>query len=272
MQGDHQIFIRRNHPGRGAAAWARDHCPAGCICALIQIHAEPCGVLANPAPDFRRVLPDSGGEDQRVDPAEGGGHGAQFAADTVHEQSDRLLRRRIVAGQQGSHVVADAGNTKQSGLVIEKIAHLGRGHPLLLHQVENDARIEVAAPAAHGQAIERRKAHGRRYALALMDRTQACAAAEMGHDNTTIGGCRTEDVGQNACDVFIGKAVKPVPPDALGGEPARQRERRGDLGLRMMKGRVEARDLRQCGVKLREGVDGGKVVGLMERCQRNEAA
>jgi hypothetical protein len=65
-----------------------------------------------------------------------------------------------------------------------------------------------------------------------MDRTQACAAAEMGHDNTTIGGSRAKDVGQNACDVLIGKAVKPVPPDALGGELARQRECRGDLSLR----------------------------------------
>ena len=162
------------------------------------------------------------------------------------------LRRRIVAGQQGPHVVADAGDTEQSGLVIEQIAHLGRGHPLLLHQVENDARIEIAAAAAHGQAIERRKAHGRRHALAPMDRTQAGAAAEMGHDNAAIGGCRTKDVGQNAGDVFIGKAVKPVPPDALGGEPARQRERGGDLRLSMVKGRVEARDLRQCRVKLRE--------------------
>ena len=94
----------------------------------------------------------------------------------------------------------------------------------------------------------------------------------MGHDDTTVGGSRTEDVRQDACDVFIGKAVKPVPPDALGSEPARQRERGGDLGLGMMESRVEAGDLRQSGVKLCEGVDGGKVMGLMERGQRNEAA
>jgi hypothetical protein len=50
----------------------------------------------------------------------------------------------------------------------------------------------------------------------LLDRTQACVAAEMGHDNATIGGFRAKDVGQNACDVFIGKAVKPVAPNALG--------------------------------------------------------
>ena len=66
--------------------------------------------------------------------------------------------------------------------------------------------------------------------------------------------------------------MKSVPPDALGGEPARQRERGGDLRLRMVKSRVEAGDLRQCGVEFRDGSDGGEVVGLMERGQRNEAA
>src|SRR5450631_2094139 len=103
-----------------------------------------------------------------------------------------------------------------------------------------------------------------------MDRTEACAAAEMGHDHPTIGGSGTKDVGKNACDVFIGKAVKPVPPDALGGQPAWQRERGSNLSLSVMKSRVEASDLRQSRVKLCEGVDGGKVMGLMERGQRNE--
>ena len=108
--------------------------------------------------------------------------------------------------------------------------------------------------------------------LRSVHRAHAGAAAEMGDDNATIGFCRTKDVGKNAGDVFIGKAMKPVPPDALGGEPTRQRERGGDFRLRMMERGVEARDLRQCGVKLREGSDGGEVMGLMERGQRNEAA
>src|ERR1035437_2903734 len=66
--------------------------------------------------------------------------------------------------------------------------------------------------------------------------------------------------------------MKPVPPDTLGRKPTRQREGGGDVRLCMVEGGVEARDLRQCGVKLREGNDGGKVMGLMEWCQRNEAA
>ena len=66
--------------------------------------------------------------------------------------------------------------------------------------------------------------------------------------------------------------MKPVPPDTLDREPTRQREGGGDLRLCMVESGVEARNLQQCGVKLREGNDGGKVMGLMEWCQRNEAA
>ena len=66
--------------------------------------------------------------------------------------------------------------------------------------------------------------------------------------------------------------MKPVPPDTLGREPTRQRKGGGNFRLCMVEGGVEARNLWQCGVKLREGNDGGEVMGLVERCQRNEAA
>jgi hypothetical protein len=53
----------------------------------------------------------------------------------------------------------------------------------------------------------------------------------MGDDNATIGSRRPKNVGKHACDVFIGKTVKPVAPDTLRGESARQRERSNDFGL-----------------------------------------
>ena len=59
-------------------------------CRFIEADTEPRGVLANAAPDFSGVLADARGEDQRVQPAEGGGQGSQFAADAVDKQSDRL--------------------------------------------------------------------------------------------------------------------------------------------------------------------------------------
>ncbi len=156
--------------------------------------------------------------------------------------------------------------------MIEKITDRSRRHALPLHQVKNDAGIEVAAAAAHRQTVECREAHGRRYAFAPEHRAHAGAAAEMRNHDATVRCCRTKEVREYTGDVFIRKAMEPVSSNALGGEPARQRKGGGDLRLRMVEGGVEACDLRQCGVKLRERIDSGKVMRLMERRQRDEAA
>ena len=64
--------------------------------------------------------------------------------------------------------------------------------------------------------------------------------------------------------------MKAVPADTLRGQPPRYCEARGHLGLRVMEGRVEARDLWQRGVKFRYGCDRGKMMRLMQRCEWNE--
>ena len=66
--------------------------------------------------------------------------------------------------------------------------------------------------------------------------------------------------------------MEAVPPDPLIGEVARQGESGGDLWLVMMEGRVETGDLRQCRKQLGDGGDGGEVMGLVERRERNEPA
>src|ERR1019366_6903065 len=95
--------------------------------------------------------------------------------------------------------------------MIQQVAYRLRRHTFLLDQVENDARIEVAATAAHWQAIECGEAHGRCHTLAPVHRAHAGAAAEMGDHHATIRFCRTKDIRKNAGDVFIRKAMKPVP-------------------------------------------------------------
>src|SRR5450759_4861516 len=76
--------------------------------------------------------------------------------------------------------------------MIQQVAYRLRRHTFFLDQVENDARIEVAATAAHWKAIECSKAHGRCDALAPVHRAHAGAAAEMGDHNATISFCRTK--------------------------------------------------------------------------------
>src|SRR5664279_2647356 len=113
--------------------------------------------------------------------------------------------------------------------MIQQVAYRRRRHTFLLDQVENDARIEVAATATHWQAIECGEAHGRCHTLASVHRTHAGAAAEMGDHHATIRFCRTKDIRKNAGDVFIRKDMKPVPPDTIGRELTRQREGGGYL-------------------------------------------
>ena len=58
--------------------------PAG-IRRIIELDAEPGGLLAGAAANFRRVLADTCGEDQRVQAAEAGGKRSQLPADPVDE-------------------------------------------------------------------------------------------------------------------------------------------------------------------------------------------
>ena len=80
--------------------------------------------------------------------------------------------------------------------MIEQVAYGLRRHALLLDQVENDARIEVAARRAHWQAIECGEAHGRCHALAPVHRAHAGAAAEMGDHDATVGCGRPRKSGR----------------------------------------------------------------------------
>ena len=66
--------------------------------------------------------------------------------------------------------------------------------------------------------------------------------------------------------------MEPVAPNALFGEPARQREGGSDLRLGMVKRRIETGDLRQGRVQLRDRRDGGEMMRLMQRSERNEAS
>ena len=72
--------------------------------------------------------------------------------------------------------------------------------------------------------------------------------------------------------IFIGQAVEAIAPYAGLRELARQREllRQGRLAL--MEGGVEAGDLRDMRRGLGDRFDGGQIVRLMQRGERNQRA
>ncbi len=154
--------------------------------------------------------------------------------------------------------------------MVKQVAYGPRRHAVLLDQIEDNPRIQVAAPAAHREAVKRGEAHGRGHALAPVYRAHAGSAAEMGDNDATLGRGRSQNVRKNAGNIFIGQAVESIAPDPLIRNRARQRVSGGDLGLGVMEGGIEARDLRQCRVKLRDRGDRRKIVRLMQRRQWNE--
>ncbi len=64
--------------------------------------------------------------------------------------------------------------------------------------------------------------------------------------------------------------MKPVPPNALVCEPARQSECLSKIRLAAMKGRVEAGDLRNLRRNVQDRANGGEIVRLMKRRQRRK--
>src|ERR1019366_1071680 len=188
MAGDQQSLVGWNNEGLDAACGTGDARAASGIGGYVKLHAEPRRILQNPAPDLGRMFADASREDQRIEPAERGGERAKFAADAIDEKRDRFRRARILGGEQRPHVVADAGNTQQPRLIVEKIAHGFRIHFLLVEKIKHDSRIEGAATPAHRKAIERGKAHGRRDAFAIFHGTHAGAAAKMGNHDPAHGG------------------------------------------------------------------------------------
>ena len=65
--------------------------------------------------------------------------------------------------------------------------------------------------------------------------------------------------------------MESVAPDSLVGQAARQREGGSDLRLGVVKGGVEAGDLRQCRMEFCNCRDGGEMMRLMQRRQWDEA-
>src|ERR1700726_486896 len=77
---------------------------------------------------------------------------------------------------------------------------------------------------------------------------------------TTRPSAATVPIGKHTGDILVGEAVKS------------QRESRRNLRLGMVEGGVEAGDLGQFRVQLRDSGNGRQIVGLMQRRQRNETA
>src|SRR5215472_18125632 len=110
--------------------------------------------------------------------------------------------------------------------------------------MEEHSRINRAATRSHGQAIYRRKAHGRCDAVAGEKRTHACAVAKVRNDCAT--NCRAGvEFRQPRRDVFVRESMKSVTQYALLKVTPGQSKSLCQRRLAAMKRSVKAGDLRQ---------------------------
>ena len=166
--------------------------------------------------------------------------------------------------QQGLHVRGDAGDAEETRLLVEETLEPVRVVPLLAHEVQEDAGVEVTAARTHHDAADGGQSHRRVHRASIPDGDQARAVAEVRNDRPRQG-ARTE----HADDVFVGQPVKAVASQRLAPEPARERKAPRELRHASMKRRIEARDLGQVGIALDDRLDDLERAREMQRGQRS---
>ena len=82
---------------------------------------------------------------------------------------------------------------------MQQTGQLFDGQSLLSQKIHEHRWADVAAPSAHGNAVERRKAHGRRHAAAGPQRTKAGAVAQVTDDHPACS-CSGVDLTQTRGD------------------------------------------------------------------------
>jgi hypothetical protein len=105
--------------------------------------------------------------------------------------------------------------------------------------------------------------------LAVAQRAHRRAVAEVG-DHHRAAGALADHFRQLARDVVVGQAVEAVALDALGRQPARQREGLRDRRLGAVEGGVEAAHLRHLRHQRGDRAHRAQVVRLVQRGERHE--
>ncbi len=271
MPGDHQFLVGRDHPCRHFAGLAGDARRFSRVRVFVELDAEPRRRRADSFADLRRVLADACGEDEAVDSAERRRHRRDFLCRAIDEVVECQARGRLAAREQTAHVVADARDADQPGLLVENGLDVFHRQAESLEEIEDDARVECAWPRSHAETVQRREAECAVDALSVFQRTQACAAAKVSDDDPP-GGNLGRDRWQHRRDVLVRKPVESVALDARIPDLTWQRNELGYLGLATMKAGIEAHDLRHSGQTLPDRFDRREVVRLMKRRERDQRA
>ncbi|MPL97123.1 hypothetical protein SDC9_43311 [bioreactor metagenome] len=266
--GDDDFLVRRDHQNAGLAG--RDLARMGDVLLGIQSDAQPLHPLADLGTDIGRILADAATEDEPVDAAKRRRDAAEFTPDAEAEIVDRLLRVRIVRGLERAHVVRHPRQPLQPRLLVKQLRQPVAVEPVGVHQVQQNARVDLPGAGAHRQPVKRREPHRRVDRMAPLHPAHRGTRAQMRHHHPALVQ-RGLGPGQLAGDVVIAQPVEAVAPHALLVIAPRQRIGVVDEGMLAVEGGVETGDVRHAGEGVDRSTHTGKVVRLMQRREGRKA-
>ena len=155
-------------------------------------------------------------------------------------------------------------------LLVDDVADLLRVAELL-HEVDDDERVYVAAAGAHEEALRGAEAHGGVYTLAAVYRGDGASVSEVAGDYLKVFYILAKDFRGAVRDVAVARAVKAVAADAvllivLVGDAV-------NVGLGrhgLVESGVEDDDVRLAGEDVHDGFEAHEVRGVVERSEGDD--
>ena len=193
------------------------------VARLVEHDAQVGQARADAGPDDRRVLADAGGEDEGIEPVQGGRQGPDRLADAGAVERDGVGAGGVggLAGEQVPHVAAHGRKPEQPGLLAEHRVELRGAETLGSHEVRDEARVQIPRASAHGDARVGREAHGRVDAPAVAHGGEARARAEVRQDHAPPRRGAVADARELLELVLVGQAVEAVAAHAARLEAPR---------------------------------------------------
>src|SRR4029450_2344536 len=183
-------------------------------------------------------------EYQSIDAAERRRHCADSLPNSmdVHFNGESSVRIPRKLRQNLAHIGRDAGDTEQTGFIIQSVIERVGVQPLVPQQINKHAWVNGATAGTHHQTLQGRETHRGIDADAVTDRRHRRAIPQMGNNEPQVP--PTDHLCRPAGAVRMAQSVETVTAHAPFARPLlRQRIGSGRLGRGGVKGRIKRRYL-----------------------------
>ena len=184
----------------------------------VKLDAEVTELRADALAHLPVVLADARREDDGVEAAHRRGVRADELADLVGNDVERKLCALVARLGCGGNVAAvgrNAGHAEEAALLVHVRVHLVGVHAGLVHDVGDDRGVNVAAARAHLDTGKGGEAHRGVQHLAVLDRRDGGAVAEVAGDDLRALRTAAEQLDALAGDIAVGRAVRTVAADGV---------------------------------------------------------